>query len=72
MRVFEESVGESETMSIKEAEEEPDVDFNLPNIIPLLQMNLGVRAEVIPHLHLRAEVGIWDGFVFRAGMAYRF
>ncbi|MDH4219042.1 MAG: hypothetical protein OEZ52_11600 [Candidatus Aminicenantes bacterium] len=70
--VFEESVGESETMSIKEAEEEPDVDFNLPNIIPLLQMNLGVRAEVIPHLHLRAEVGIWDGFVFRAGMAYRF
>jgi len=70
--VFEESVGESEKMSIKEAEEEPDVDFNIPNIIPLLQLNLGVRAEVIPHLHLRAEVGIWDGFVLRAGMAYRF
>ncbi len=70
--VFEEEVGESKTMSIKEAEEEPDVDFNLPNIIPLLQLNLGVRAEVIPHLHLRAELGIWDGFVLRAGLAYRF
>lgn len=55
---------------IKEAEE--DTDFNLPNILPLLQINLGIRAEVIPHLHLRAEAGIWDGFIFRVGLAYKF
>jgi hypothetical protein len=68
--ISEAEVGKSDTKPIKEVEE--DSDENLPNIIPLLQLNLGVRAEVIPHLHLRAEVGIWDGFVFRAGMAYRF
>jgi len=55
---------------IKEAEE--DTDFNLPNILPLLQINIGVRAEVIPHLHLKAEAGIWDGFILRAGIAYKF
>jgi hypothetical protein len=69
-QVFEREVGESETMSIKKAEE--DSDTNFPNILPLLQINLGVRAEVIPHLHLRLEAGIWDGFAFRAGVGYRF
>jgi hypothetical protein len=69
-QVFEQEVGETETMSIKEAEE--DSDTNLPNILPLLQINLGIRAEVIPHLHLRAEAGIWDGFALRAGVGYRF
>lgn len=57
---------------IKEAEEDPEVDFNLPNILPLLQISLGVRGEVIPHLHLKAEAGIWDGFILRAGLAYKF
>lgn len=55
---------------IKEAEEE--TDFNMPNILPLLQINIGVRAEIVPHLHLRAEAGIWDGFILRGGLAYRF
>lgn len=55
---------------IKEAEE--DTDFNMPNIIPLLQICLGVRAEIIPHLHLKAEAGIWDGLILRAGIAYKF
>lgn len=71
-QAFEQQVGESEIKPIKEAEEEPDVDFNLPNILPLLQLNLGVRVEIIPHLHLRAEAGIWDGFALRAGVGYRF
>jgi len=69
-QVFEQQIGESETKTIQEAEEESDA--NIPNIVPLLQMNLGIRAEVIPHLHLRAEVGIWDGFALRAGVGYRF
>jgi hypothetical protein len=61
---------DEDTRDIKEAEE--DADFNMPNILPLLQLSLGVRAEVIPHLHLKAELGIWDGFILRAGIAYRF
>jgi hypothetical protein len=69
-QVFDQQIGESKTKAIKETEE--DSDTNLPNIIPLLQMNLGIRAEVIPHLHLRAEAGIWDGFALRAGVGYRF
>jgi hypothetical protein len=65
-----ESHEDAEIRDIKEAEEY--TDFNLPNILPLLQISLGVRAEVIPHLHLRAEAGIWNGFIFRGGLAYKF
>ncbi len=61
---------DEDTRPIKEAEE--DSDINLPNILPLLQINFGVRGEIIPHLHVRAEVGIWDGFILRAGLAYKF
>ncbi len=65
-----ESHEDEDKRDIKEAEE--DTDVNLPNILPLLQLNLGVRAEVIPHLHLRVEAGIWNGFILRAGIAYKF
>jgi hypothetical protein len=61
---------DSDSRSVKEAEE--DTDVNLPNILPLLQINLGVRAEVIPHLHLRAEAGIWNGLILRGGLAFKF
>lgn len=61
---------DEDTRPIKEAEE--DSDINLPNILPLLQINLGIRGEIIPHLHVRAEAGIWDGLILRAGIAYKF
>lgn len=61
---------DEDTRPIKEAEE--DSDINLPNILPLLQINFGIRGEIIPHLHVRAEAGIWDGLILRAGLAYKF
>jgi hypothetical protein len=65
-----ESHDDSYSKPIEEVEE--DFEVSLPNIIPLLQINLGLRAEIIPHLHLRAEAGIWDGFIIRGGLAYKF
>jgi hypothetical protein len=61
---------DSDSRSAKEAEEEADV--NLPNILPLLQINLGLRAEIIPQLHFRAEAGIWNGLILRGGLAFKF
>jgi hypothetical protein len=65
-----ESHEDEDSREIKEVEE--DTDFNLPNILPLMQITIGVRAEVIPHLHLKAEAGIWNGFILRGGIAYKF
>lgn len=65
-----ETIEDSETKTLKEAEEE--VDFNIPNIFVILQTHLGVRIRVVDHFHLRLETGLWDGLLFRGGLAYRF
>jgi hypothetical protein len=65
-----ETISEDDQRTIQEAEEE--MDANIPNILPLFQLNLGIRAEIIPHLYIRAGAGIWDGFILRAGISGRF
>ena len=64
------NIYENRLETFKEAEEE--IDFNIPNIFILLQINIGIRAEIVPHLNLNAEAGIWNGFILRGGLSYRF
>jgi hypothetical protein len=64
------NVAGADQMSLKEAEEQGD--FNVPNILPLLLVNLGVRADILPYLVLRGEVGFYDGIAFRLGVSGRF
>ncbi|MFO7865873.1 MAG: hypothetical protein R6V02_03540 [Candidatus Aminicenantes bacterium] len=65
-----ETLDHSDIRTFKEAEEE--MNTNIPNILPLFQLNLGVRAEIIPHLYVKAGAGIWDGLILRAGISGRF
>jgi len=65
-----ETIEEEDTRTLKEAEEE--MDANIPNILPLFQLNLGIRAEIIPHLYIKAGAGFFDGFILRAGISGRF
>lgn len=45
-------------------------DFPL-NFLPVLQFNLGLRARLSRALNLVADVGIFDGFLFRGGLSFR-
>ncbi len=63
-------VGDSDEKTFKEWEEESSA--NLPNIFYLFQLQLGLRARIVPRVSLNAEFGIWDGFIFRLGLFYRF
>ena len=65
-----ELVEDSQIKTLKEAEE--DIDYNIPNIFFIFQASLGLRVEITPLLHLRAEAGFWDGFILRGGMSFRF
>lgn len=65
-----EPVEGSEQKTIKEAEE--DMSVNIPNVLPLLQLNVGVRAEIMRFLSLKVEAGFWDGFLLRVGISGRF
>lgn len=45
-------------------------DFPL-NFLPIFQFNLGLRARLSRTLNLVADVGIFDGFLFRGGLSFR-
>jgi len=65
-----ENISDSQLKTIKRAEE--DWDLNIPNIFPLMQVNVGVRARIISNLYIKAETGFWNGFILRAGISGRF
>jgi hypothetical protein len=67
---YTQQVSGSETKSLQDLEEEGDT--NIPNLLPVLWLGLGVRANVTPNLVVKGEVNFWDGFVFRAGVGGRF
>ncbi len=67
---FTQQVSGAETKSLQQLEEEGDT--NIPNIIPLLWLGLGIRANITPNLVIKGEANFWDGFVLRLGIAGRF
>lgn len=64
-----------EDMTLEEAldelSEEEDEEFPL-HLMPILHVNFGLRVELVGHLSLLGEVAVYNGIIFRAGLAYRF
>jgi hypothetical protein len=48
-----------------------DESLFLPPVLPFVQLSLGVKGEITPYLHLLLEAGVFDGIIFRAGLAFR-
>ena len=61
-------------MTLKEFLEELEDDgdgFPL-SFFPIIHIHLGVRGEITQNLYLLAEMSVYDGIMFRGGIAYRF
>jgi hypothetical protein len=56
---------------IREEADDPE-DIWIPSVFPFIQLNLGLKGEIVEGLYALADFGIWDGFLFRGGLAYRF
>lgn len=67
------SGGETRTLiELKDELEAEGEDFFLPGFIPFIQLNLGVRGQLTDNLALLVDAGIWNGFLLRGGVAFRF
>jgi hypothetical protein len=63
-----------EEMTLEEALDELEAEgdgFPL-SFFPLIHIHLGVRGEVASNVYLMGEIAIYNGMIFRAGIAYRF
>jgi len=53
----------------EEMEEEGD---KVPlTFVPFLQLSLGLKGAITKNLYLLVDLGIWDGFMLRGGIAFR-
>jgi len=70
-----ETVEGSETKTLRELRDEaladPDNDFPIPNFIPFLQLNLGLKVRLMRSVHLFIDGGVFNGFMATAGIALR-
>lgn len=53
-------------------EMEDDGDEYPLGFIPIVQVQFGLRGEITNNLYLLGEVAVYDGIIFRGGIAYRF
>lgn len=71
---------ETEELTLKEAirkiererKEKEGEDYYMVDFFPILYFNLGLRAELARNFYLMGEVAIYDGFIARGGIAFRF
>ena len=49
-----------------------DIDFHIPDLLVVVQLNFGLKAQLYRGLYLLGEAGVWDGFILRGGLAFRF
>ncbi len=66
--------GESKTLrQLIDEQKAEDEEFVLPvNFVPFFQLNLGLKGRLTENIHLLVDAGVWDGFLLRAGLAFRF
>jgi hypothetical protein len=70
-----ETIADGETKTLRElrdeALEDEENDFPIPNFIPFLQLNLGLKVRLAKSLSAFVDAGVFDGFMVRGGLAIR-
>lgn len=64
----------SEEKTLRELRDEAleeETDFPIPNFIPFVQLNVGLKARLTKSLHVLADVGVYNGFMGSVGIAFR-
>ena len=57
---------------INEQQDDPEADEFPLSIMPVVHLCFGLRGEVVNHVHLFIESAIYNGTIFRFGLAIRF
>lgn len=66
----------SETKTLRELRDEAladeeGTDMPIPNFLPFIQVNLGLKFRLTRMVHLLVDVGVLDGFIANAGVSIR-
>lgn len=65
-----ESISDSQTKDFEALSE--DIEFDIPEIIVFLQLDFGLKVDIVKGLFVVGQAGFWDGLHVRGGLGYRF
>lgn len=54
------------------AELSEDIDFDIPDFLPVIQLHFGFKLSLVRGLSFLGEAGLWDGLLLRGGVGFRF
>jgi hypothetical protein len=64
-----------ETKTLRELRDEAladeETNFPIPNFLPFIQLNLGLKVHLTKSIHLFVDAGVFDGLMATAGLAIR-
>jgi hypothetical protein len=63
------TISGSDSKTIRQLKDESDT--KLPNFLPFIQLNVGLKAKVTKNVHLLVDAGVFDGFMISGGLAVR-
>lgn len=63
------TIGSSETKTLRQLRDESDTE--LPNFVPFLQLNTGLKVKITQNVHVLVDAGVFDGFLISGGLAVR-
>jgi len=58
--------------TVKQAIEESEDEVDLPAVLPIVQLDIGLKWLVSDAVGVLLEAGVWDGFILRGGISFRF
>lgn len=65
----------SESKTLRELRDEAladeDTNFPIPNFIPFIQLNLGLKVRLMKSIHLFVDAGVFNGLMASGGIAIR-
>ncbi|MEW6455338.1 MAG: hypothetical protein AB1410_01310 [Acidobacteriota bacterium] len=61
-----------ETESESESKKLKDIEELAIKFYPIIQLNLGLKGRVSENIYLQVDAGIWNGFLVRGGLSFRF
>jgi hypothetical protein len=63
------TISGSDSKTVRQLKDESDT--KLPNFLPFIQLNVGLKAKVTKNVHLLVDAGVFDGFMISGGLAVR-
>ncbi len=66
---YQQTYSDENTKTLRELVDDGTID--LPGFLPILEMNFGLKAKITKNIHVLVDVGFFDGFLYRGGLAVR-